>query len=174
MVKIRKGTFETNSSSTHSICICKEDRGLSIPERISINLKDYEFGWEYDKYYGTDEKLAYIIMGLLGKTYYADFIEGCNDLKRLLETIGKWVKSVNIQGLEMTMYDGKTYLEESDGYVDHASEMGELLEAILADEDLLKRYLFSTDSIIFTGNDNEDGYPNVHLGYEYEEFYKGN
>ena len=72
------------------------------------------------------------------------------------------------------MYNGHPYFEVEDGYVDHASDMKELIDAVLENEGLLKRYLFSTDSFIATGNDNEDGYPEIRVNYEYDEFYKGN
>ena len=42
------------------------------------------------------------------------------------------------------------------------------------DDEMLKRYLFSDDSFILTGNDNEDGYQDIKVNYEYDEFYKGN
>lgn len=174
MINVRRGTFETNSSSTHSICICKEDRGISIPERLEVNLKDYEFGWECDKYNITEEKLAYIMFGLLSRSYNEGFVSACKEIKQLLDTIGQWVKSVHIEGLEVVVYGGHSYLSEVEGYVDHANEMGELIEALLEDEDLLKRYLFSSDSVIFTGNDNEDDDVTPSLPYEFDEFYKGN
>jgi hypothetical protein len=43
MKQIRKGVFETNSSSTHSICIAKDD-GLTIPKSLHFDFG--EFGWE--------------------------------------------------------------------------------------------------------------------------------
>lgn len=174
MQVIRKNVFETNSSSTHSICIAKENTKVDIPDRIEINLKNYEFGWEYDKYYTVEEKLAYLIFGLMAETYYKNEDVGYKRTMKLLETVGKWVKTIYIKGLEFVCYEGKSYLEVTDGYVDHASDMEELLDAVLNDEELLKRYLFSIDSFIATGNDNTYGYPEINVNYDYDEFYKGN
>jgi hypothetical protein len=171
MVNIRRGTFETNSSSTHSICVCKEDRGIEFPD---IDLNDFKFGWEHEKYCSSDEKLAYIIFGILTETYNEGFATGIVKIKKLLDTVGKWVKTVHIRDLELVTYEGKTYLESEDGYVDHASEMKDFTDALLADEELLKRYLFSTDSFILTGNDNEDDSIDINVDYDYDEFYKGN
>ena len=39
---------------------------------------------------------------------------------------------------------------------------------------MLKRYLFSKDSFISTGNDNSDFGSEINVDYEYDEFYKGN
>ena len=38
MINIRRGTFETNSSSTHSICITKEDTFVRVPEELKVNI----------------------------------------------------------------------------------------------------------------------------------------
>ena len=174
MINIRKGTFETNSSSTHSIVITKGSEKIDIPEKISIDLSDYGFGWEYDTYNSPEEKIAYLIFGLTTETYYDNLLEATKRLDVLVKTITKWVKDVEIKGLKFTVYNGHPYFEVEDGYVDHASDMKELIDAVLENEELLKRYLFSTDSFIATGNDNEDGYPEIRVNYEYDEFYKGN
>lgn len=170
----RRNVFETNSSSTHSICITKENTKVDIPDKIWIDLGNYEFGWEYDKYCTAEEKLAYLIFGLTTETYYKDKDKGYKRIMKLLKTVGKWVKSIHIEGLEFICYEGKTYLNTTGGYVDHASDMEDLLDAVLEDEELLKRYLFSTDSFIATGNDNADGYPDIYVKYEYDEYLKGN
>ena len=84
MINIRKGTFETNSSSTHSICITKEDSFIKIPEELKINVKNYEFGWKYEKYRGTDEKFAYLIIGVIAG-YGDNFIEISQRLNKLVK-----------------------------------------------------------------------------------------
>lgn len=173
MINVRRGTFETNSSSTHSICITKEDTSMEIPKELRVNIKDYEFGWEYEKYGSTDEKFAYLIMGVTAG-YNDNFIETSQKLDKLLKIIGQWVKSIHIEGLDVVCYNKETYYSSYDGYVDHASELEEMVNALLQDDEMLKRYLFSDDSSILTGNDNEDGYQDIKVNYEYDEFYKGN
>lgn len=49
------------------------------------------------------------------------------------------------------------YYYDIDGYIDHASETKEFLDAVLLDCNTLFRYLFS-DSMIITGNDNNDNF----------------
>ena len=44
--QIRRGVFETNSSSTHAICIAKGDYNLSKHIDFTIG----EFGWENNEY----------------------------------------------------------------------------------------------------------------------------
>ena len=44
MRQIRKGTFETNSSSTHSLAIPKDS--VKYPKSISFHLGEFGWGWE--------------------------------------------------------------------------------------------------------------------------------
>ena len=48
--QIRRGCFETNSSSTHAICIATEDV-LNIPKNIHFGFDD--FGWEFGYYFNS-------------------------------------------------------------------------------------------------------------------------
>ena len=96
MFKIRKGTFETNSSSTHTIVVTKDNSKLDIPNEIKIDLADYEFGWEYDKYYSVEEKLAYLVFGILSECYWMDAEVGAMRLIALIKKVGEWVNSVKI------------------------------------------------------------------------------
>ncbi len=175
MINIRRGTFETNSSSTHSICITKEDKNVKIPEKLRVNIRNYEFGWEYDKYLSTDEKFAYLVMGIVSG-WDDNFIEDSKRLDKLLKMLKNiGVNSIHIEGLDIVCYgDSGTYYDPYDGYVDHASEMEEMVEVLLENEEMLKRYLFSNDSFILTGNDNEDGYQTISVSYDHNTFYKGN
>ena len=54
-------------------------------------------------------------------------------------------------------YDGKThrYYDTGYDYIDHVEELKSWLDDLLLDSDKLFRYLFG-DSIIITGNDNDD------------------
>ena len=57
--KIRRGTFETNSSSTHAICITKSDvKKCDLSKNVTFTHG--EFGWEVEEYYGLWEKASYL------------------------------------------------------------------------------------------------------------------
>lgn len=179
MINIRKGTFETNSSSTHSICISTEEENFQIPEKLEIDLdKDmYEFGWEYEEWNTVEEKLAYIIMGIISRSwYYTSLTEAAAQIEKLYQRLSEMgVKQITIKGLELILYDKRVYFSHSyDSYVDHAGEMGEFLEAILSRSNLLKNYLFSDKSFVLGGNDNSDGYPEINVEYPHMEYFKGN
>ena len=46
--KVRKNVFETNSSSTHSICVTKNN--IVDEKQNHIEFTIGEFGWEIDEY----------------------------------------------------------------------------------------------------------------------------
>ena len=85
--------------------------------------------------------------------------------------LGRTAKGISVT-LEEPIYRGD-YAENS-GYVDHANELEEFLDAVCKDEDKLVRFLFSGFSFIITGNDNDDGDVNINVTYAYYEYYKGN
>lgn len=61
MINIRKGCFETNSSSTHSICISKL-KDYKIPSALYFKLG--EFGWESRVYFGARDLASYLYTAL--------------------------------------------------------------------------------------------------------------
>ena len=136
MKQIRLGVFETNSSSTHSICIRKEK--ASIPFGKTVHFTTGEYGWENDTVWDTASYLYTAIM------YNENSKENLARLKSLLDEMGIKYKFAGPR---------KDYFEY--GYIDHGYELGAFIESVLSDKDLLARYLFG-DSFIKTGNDNED------------------
>lgn len=156
MLNIRKQTFETNSSSTHAICITREPNILEIPDKIYIDLDDYQFGWENSQYTGYHNKLSYIFIGI---SKYREMVSASEKISKLivmLQEIG--VKEIEIKGLYIEIFGSseKPYFNIDNGYVDHSNGMYELINILLEDKNLLKRYLFDRDSFIATGNDNDD------------------
>lgn len=158
MKQIRKGVFETNSSSTHSICIAKKAE-LSIPKSLHFDFG--EFGWECDTLYSVSEKASYLYTGLMG-----------NERK---EDVDKIVELLKDKGIDVTveeLINGK--YGDNSGYVDHSDELGEFLNAVCEDESKLMNYLFSDLSFIITGNDNDEYDVDINVDYDYDEYYKGN
>lgn len=58
-IKIRKGVFETNSSSMHSICFSGENNFTEYDSPIYVEFG--EFGWGYDELNTAQEKLSYVL-----------------------------------------------------------------------------------------------------------------
>ena len=140
-MKIRKGTFETNSSSTHSIAISKNK--VEIPTGSYINFRIGEYGWEENEY----NFPSYMYTSLL----YNKDKESIEKLKSILD---KWGIKYNFQNPKWTYWgDNQEEKYLDNGYIDHGSETFSIMRVILNDEDLLARALFG-DSTVYTGNDN--------------------
>lgn len=191
MRQIRRGVFETNSSSCHSIAISKEK--ISNVSGCKIYFGSGEYGWENDCVTDTASYLYTAIVNMCSPTEYQYYIDR---IKIILDKYNVKYKFAPVE-FEKSKYSELEYVKfKSNKYqwagVDHASECREFIETILSDEDLFLRYLFG-DSCIYTGNDNssddtdmcycaeaflwgEDGKeqnPN-HDSEHYDYFFKGN
>ena len=166
--QIRKGVFETNSSSVHAICIATEDEYKVFDE---LFFDWGEFGWEWETYDSTYERASYLwtaINNFYWRKEQAEEIEAAKN--RITEVLAK-------HGCKAEFAEPDTSKWHKTGCIDHSGELGEFLEYVLVDEEGLLSYLFSDLSFIETGNDNdsdEDHYVNADVSYPHEEFYKGN
>lgn len=155
--QIRQGVFETNSSSTHSICIAK-DAELTIPQKVHFEFG--EFGWECRTLKSISQKASYLYTGLISNDRQDDF--------------NKIVSLLKDKNIEITYEEKVEEKYWSQGYVDHSDELGDFLNAVCEDEGKLMRYLFSDLSFIITGNDNDEEDVDINVSYAYDEYYKGN
>lgn len=171
MISIRRNVFETNSSSTHSICISKQHTTWGD----NVAFRKGEFGWENDTVYDT---ASYLYTGILEQENSEELLD---KLKSILDD-----------------HEVKYSFQKAEkfyGYVDHGYELCDFINTLLDDEDMLCRFLFG-DSVIYTGNDNScDDEPRLceaafeslydwdnrrdipnpyHDENKYDYFYKGN
>lgn len=162
--QIRRGLFETNSSSTHSIVIGNNGQDIyaNLPERVEF--RGGEFGWEHELYYDMQSKANYLYTSIVWCEH--DTNEAVNKIRNILS---KWNIEVDFEELN-EKGDFKRF-----AYVDHGYENNDLVQKLCNDETLLMNYLFSDNSYIETGNDNET------IVFEGEEpknvlldYYKGN
>ena len=144
MKQIRRNVFETNSSSTHSICISK----APATTRFKIHFRIGEFGWENDCVDTAD----YLYTAILEQ----------RDSDELLEKLKDMLDSNSIEyKFEKPKYETSSdgsYKWLAEGYIDHSYDTRDFIDAVLSDEDLLMRCLFG-DSCVYTGNDNQDCSP---------------
>ena len=175
MKQIRRNVFETNSSSTHSICISKKPvsaRGKSISFHIG------EYGWEG----GYANTANYLYTAILCMDDHAELLE------KLKAALDRYEITYHFE--EPEFYDSGWL---KNGHIDHSDETRDFVEAVLADDDMLIRYLFGS-SYVCTGNDNgcdyddmcyaaydtiwDDDYKNIpnpnHDSENYDYFFKGN
>lgn len=150
MINIRHGLFETNSSSTHAVCIAKKNDDLVIPTDLAFTFGD--FGWEERFYYNVEDKASYFYTAL-----YNSYDE---DIKKNFENIKNHIYEVLYDaGCECSFEEPKpsTWGKWLDsGYIDHQNEIDPWLHKIIKNDKMLFRFLFSPDSFIVTGNDNSD------------------
>lgn len=163
MIQLRKGTFETNSSSTHSISY-NPNKGLE-PSTLKIAEDGYihtwleGYGWEWKTYCSQEDRLSYLVTML--SAMQGDSIWCINDaeIKRCIQEL---MESAEFQNLskEISEYTGARgiVVDFSEGYVDHRSVKHSSIDKFLEHWDMsnILEFVFG-DTIIHTGNDN-DGY----------------
>lgn len=144
--QIRQGVFETNSSSTHAICISKDHIYGELPKHV--NFEHGEFGWECIKYDDANSKASYLYQAIY------DMYEGDEEI----EKIEHIEKVLNSHGVTCDFNDSSAQVWD-DGYIDHVGtdDMPEWLENMMNDDNALLTYLFG-DAFVVTGNDNSDGF----------------
>lgn len=157
MIQIRSNVFETNSSSTHSICIPKNTK--TTVNHVNFTLGD--FGWENNTVYNT---ASYLYTAILSGYNYDEAMERLDRLTDILNRHNITYKFEKPKW-EYDKYDGTRYLSLNSGYIDHPWETHELVEALLDDEDMLLRYL--SEGVVYTGNDNEDNDGRCTVAFEY-------
>lgn len=174
MIQIRNGVFETNSSSVHSICISKSHEFEKQPE---IYFGFGEYGWEESALDSVEERAAYLWTGIVN--YFDD------DISSVEETKNQIIEMLNSEGIicefakyriEKSSFSDSQYCD-IDGYVDHSSELGEFINAVISDKDRLLRYLLSPNSVVYTGNDNTDIIPETFgiadtYAWDYDNHYR--
>ena len=162
--QIRNSVFETNSSSTHAICIAKES---DYNKTGYIDFTFGDFGWEVTTYSDLHSKASYLITAIFHSSKnYAD--EKLQQLKTILDdnNINYDIPTPEVKSWD---WNGKTeYYYDIDGYIDHVGETHEFVNEVLSDSDKLMRYLFG-NSMIVTGNDNDYGYSDIMYVNEGEE-----
>jgi hypothetical protein len=147
---IRKGVFETNSSSSHSIAIASEDKQFVLDtiypdQHGTIIIRGDEFGWEWFKHNDAGTKAAYA-----AQQFAYD--------NNALETLEYVIKEQT--GAERVIFEGL-----DDGYIDHDSH-GILGKSAYE----LKNFIFNKNSWLFGGNDNSTASPDF---YDVPEFRDG-
>lgn len=109
MIKIRSCVFETNSSSTHSICITKNNNLLMLPEKIIFKLGN--FGWEENIFNDTEHKASYLYTAIHYIKKYFSKKEG----EKYLDYIQNVLIKNNI--------DFEFDQTETEYYIDHMYEL---------------------------------------------------
>jgi hypothetical protein len=146
--QIRKNVFESNSSSTHAICISKDmvDK-TKLPKHVTFTHD--EFGWEFNVHSDTWTKASYLYEAIFD-CYEED------ERQEKLDQVSELLSKYNID----CEFEPTKDLKWGDGYIDHGYDTIDFVNAVLNDGEKLITYLFG-DSFVVTGNDN---------GYSYSDY----
>lgn len=170
-IQVRDRVFETNSSSTHSLTVVPDEilRFGFSPQTLRggiIPVIPRSYGWEWQRYYRPENKLAYLLtqanrgsIDLEAAPNLARRLREQNDrVAFILDTVERATSCV----VSIEAPAGETRIEASvsDSY-------GVGLELMDDPQDLLN-FLFSENSFVQTGNDNEG--PGEFINTDYDEF----
>lgn len=178
-VQVRHGMFETNSSSTHAICLYAdynitglinkwEDAEYKLPykEHKLFFGNSIDFGWENKHYHTPEEKAAYLWECIV----CCDLVDKLKN--RIISVLKKYGVTAQFADTEKRNYGSDEHpnlhdvFVEGSGYVDHGDEAAAAVTAICFNDEYLLNYLFNEDCYVATGNDN-DG--NLKYGKKYSE-----
>lgn len=169
MKTIRKNTFETNSSSTHSLTlsntsldseVCSWEKRTNRGKIVLTKDDEYiilpkKFGWEFEKYNDTDTKISYLAII-------------ARDLKN--EQLKEWLNEIICEeGNAKKVIWGIEYKDSDDewrnSYIDHVGE-AKKLQDIISSKENVKNFILNINSWLFLGNDNEYCHPNFYMTEE--------
>ena len=172
MLQIRPGVFETNSSSTHSICIATDRKEpLKLQDRLWFSTGDY--GWEWEKLTAPEEKASYLYSAIL-EVYERREAEKLK--AQIMDTLASAGIDCGFSKARYHDYGGRLYCENAS--VDHSDdgELKDFVDKTVHNKGRLMRFLFSPKSFVLTGNDNDcdDRGVDIDVDYPHEEYYKGN
>ena len=192
MIKIRRGTFETNSSSTHSIVIPRKKEPILSTENDLFVFDTGWYQWRFNKYDFANYLWTAI---LLFNRYYEDcntyYIDYWSKKEFKLHSVDEWKNKIRkilspyytniIFKMPEIEYYGEKNWDYLDCSIDHVDRTIELLDKLYNDEKLLLNSILYGK--VFTGNDNSYDYERIYdeeIGkYEadnenYFVYYKGN
>ncbi len=137
---VRNGTFETNSSSSHTISICEKTDFFTPAYQEEIVISGGDFGWGPDTLTSFQDRLDYV--GQMIWEFMAHSPKTNHDNPQL--TLEDLLKDQT--GCKTVTWN-KSRL--SQGYVDHQS-----LDSSIFNQEDMKNLLFRTGSYIEIDNDN--------------------
>lgn len=175
--QVRKGTFQTNSSSAHVIVVAPGPLEKGVPnsypsawsqdsKQTAVEIQFGEYNWEIDCYGSWLNKASYAATWAFAygeksdREMLRDVImentPGCTEVY-FKNRHDRW----ELGGGEFFVDDDENVIRRfMVGNIDHQST--EVAQQVFrAGKDELARFIFSENSTLYTGNDDgEDAYPN--------------
>lgn len=166
----RRCVFETNSSSTHSICITK-NRNSELAYPTSLRFRCDEYGWGFERLNTPEDKASYLYSSFLSVYEKKDAEKAKSEIWQMLGSVGV---ECEFDEAVYHNYDSGTYCVNAS--VDHAGadDHAKFVNSVIRNKGRLLRYLFSEQSFVLIGNDNGCDEIDIVADYPHEEYYKGN
>ena len=154
---IRRGVFETNSSSTHSIHWSGREPRLinNIDVEDGVVIGEFgEFGWEKDSFISAGVKLSYLL------TFVFTGAKDDEDPEEFLKNNPQKMKLYRLVEQAILEHTGYPLSVEKStdpwfpfGYIDHQSLdiPNDVFEGGVED---IKRFIFDPNVVLYTDNDN--------------------
>lgn len=151
----RRGVFETNSSSTHSICIADKAGvrdTLPVIDGVCF-IYPGEYGWEQEIYHDAATKASYMMTHV--KTGCGRFAEDAPERAQREAMLAEVVaEETGADRVEFVSNPGDEYHKW--GYIDHQSIAadGGAGEPAWESKEKLRAFIFDKASYLETDNDN--------------------
>lgn len=160
----RESVFETNSSSTHCVAICRpleqRDYKYSIEELKDciesdgfLHIDLGEFGWGIDRFIDPETKLSYLLTMLMEVNHLHSFYDSevnFEDIERLSE----WDDINNL--IKETLKCEGIKIDNCSGYIDHQScEDYRSVQDFLSEWGCtMEQFIFDDNTSLIIDNDN--------------------
>ena len=158
--KIRKGVFETNSSSTHSYTLSDKmsfDSTLVPDDKGTIHIDGGYFGWNKEKHNDAATKASYLAVRCTYSGNYDNFLAAimeqtdCEEVKFNFEIQKSLYTRRDDKGDVVVGEDDR--IKDYDFGIDHGCEH----DMPTTKEDI-KNFIFNKNCWLTTGNDNDGDY----------------
>lgn len=152
MRKIRKGLFETNSSSVHAVCIDTDPQDMKATKPV-LSIWPRNFGWDFNELHAPHDTADYVYTYICVSCYDESRKDGGEEYQRYLK---KFTDVLNEAGVGYSISEPQKLEKWADYGIDHYGLLPPLDE--LLKKEVLLPLLFGEESVIFTGNDNDYAY----------------
>ena len=164
MISVRYNTFETNSSSTHSLAVPKKVTHITSDVRFHFG----DFGWRLADDIDPADYL------------YTGIVTGDSEIRdKYLPKLKEIMERNNIKAkyadYELSEYERSEesdtpeyYVDSNYGYIDHNYCLVPFIEWLFEDDNRVLRFI--SEGLVFTGNDNNDD-SSAFIGRNKKEIY---
>lgn len=190
---VRKGVFETNSSSIHTLVISHIGENDINCDGQPVIFYCGEYGWGYDELCTVNERASYLWTYLMYE--YQDSYEYEDEhgwshpemtRTQVVDLLKKRCEEINVNAeFCFPTKDDYFYIDHcsdwtSAGYYDEEKReyvyrrVDSIFEKMLNDAQMLKNYLFNDKNFIVISNDNSDDDREIDAPSDAEVYVKGN